>query len=112
MNVPLRLAGDISIAKLPTELDFKNAPSVGQQLLPIAKAGGKLLLDMSDVHLMSSAGVRVLLMLYRDSSSGARLGLMGVADNVREILEIAELLQRFQVYETVDEAISGLRSKG
>ena len=59
------------------ELDANTSPVAQQQILPLATPGGRMLLDMTGVTFMSSAGLRLLLTTYREVA--ARNGKVALA---------------------------------
>lgn len=109
MNVDIETVEDITVVKLAGELDGLAAPIVQQQLLPIAQAGGKILLNMTEVQYMSSSGLRMLLSTYRHiSNSGGRIVLVGVAGVIEDTLSAAGFLQFFTVCQTLDDGMEAL----
>lgn len=107
MNVPIRPINDVMVAALSGNIDGRTAPPIQEQLQALAQPGSKIVLDMSQVAYMSSAGLRVLLMLFRqlDSNDG-RIILAGLREEIRDIMAITGFLELFTVSETVDEAVA------
>jgi anti-sigma B factor antagonist len=77
MNVNIRDAGGVHVVELSGELDANTSPAAQQKILPLAAAGSRILLDMSGVSFMSSAGLRLLLSTYRQVT--ALKGMVGLA---------------------------------
>ena len=109
MKVDIETVEDITVVTLAGELDGLAAPAIQQQLLPIAQAGGKILLNMIGVQYMSSSGLRMLLSTYRHSSdSGGRIVLVGVANDIEDTLSMTGLLRSLTVCQTVDDGLKAL----
>ena len=66
---------------------------------------------MAGVQLLTSAGIRQLLLLRkRLASARGGLVLCAVNDRVRTLLEIAELLAQFSLADTREQALAGFES--
>lgn len=66
-----------------------------------------LVLDCSGIVMLTSAGLRVLLLLHREASaSGKHLALAAVPPAVRDVMEVTGFLDQFQSHPTVAEAIA------
>jgi anti-sigma B factor antagonist len=69
MEIVTKTVGEITIVELSGDIDANTAPKVQEQVLPLAESGAKLLLNMTEVPYMSSAGLRSLLALYRQTTT-------------------------------------------
>jgi anti-sigma B factor antagonist len=93
----------VTVVVLDGELDTNSAPVAQQQILPLARDGVRMVLDMAKVPYMSSAGIRMLLSTYRQvTNNGGRIVLVGVADEVKDTMSVTGFLKFFQVYDTLD----------
>ena len=63
-----------------------------------------LILDLTQVPFVDSAGVGVLMGAYVTHGEGRRLALAGVAERVRNAMQVAQVEQFFQFYETAKAA--------
>ncbi|HID23453.1 MAG TPA: anti-sigma factor antagonist [Planctomycetaceae bacterium] len=95
------LRADPLIARLEQELE-----RVLEQQKP-----GQLVLDLSHVHLMSSAGLRVLIWLRRKLAElGSRFNVAGAREHVREVFETTRLSrEQFHLYPDVPAAVRALK---
>jgi len=99
----------IELVKLTGELDGHTAPLVQADLLPRVTAGSKIVLDMSAVKYMSSAGLRLLLVLYRQlRAKEGRVVLLGLGDELKDTMSVTGFLDFFEVVEHHDEAMRRL----
>lgn len=110
MDIELEDVDGITIATLFGELDGRTAPDVQEKLLLLPQRQQKILLDMSGVSYISSAGLRALLMLYRQMSNGQGVALAGLSENIRDIMSVTGFLDFFDDYATVDEGLAALQS--
>jgi anti-sigma B factor antagonist len=77
----------IGTARLEGSVDGKTAPEVREQLRPFVAANSKLILDITKVDYVSSAGLRLLLLLYREvSAKKGKLVLLGVSEDIRTVM--------------------------
>lgn len=107
MDLEIQTTDGITLATLSGDFDGRTAPDVQQQFTPYLTPNCKLLLDMSGVRYMSSAGLRVLLYLFRQcSAQRGQIALAAMPEMIHETLEITGFLAFFQTYATTQEAIA------
>ncbi|MEY4750686.1 MAG: hypothetical protein RIQ60_2900 [Pseudomonadota bacterium] len=74
-----------------------------------AQAGQKVVLDLSGLDYISSAGLRVVLMMAkRAKQSSGRLVLCGLSASVREVFEISGFLKILEVVKDLPAASAAL----
>ncbi|GII66726.1 anti-sigma factor antagonist [Sphaerisporangium siamense] len=109
MQLRTELRDDVTIIALEGSLDSRTAPQVQQEIEALFPDHGLVLLDLSGTSYMSSAGLRVLLLVYRRAQAGtARLALTGVPDEVREIMAATGFLDFFTVAGSVEDGVKAL----
>jgi anti-sigma B factor antagonist len=96
------------VLELRGEIDMKCAPRVKAKLGEIYS--GKppvLVVDMTEVKFMDSSGLATLVgALKWCRMNNSELRLAGLAQNVRSVFEICRLQTVFQIYDSIDEALS------
>jgi len=65
MNVTILPELGVTRVELEASIDGKTAPQIGEELSPTLQQAQKIVIDMSRVDYLSSAGLRLLL-LYRE----------------------------------------------
>jgi anti-sigma B factor antagonist len=98
----------VTIFKLnEPRLDSQNAGQLKAEFLILAQPGvEKLILDLSQVSYVDSAGLSALLLAERQQSAhGGDIRLVGLNENVKSLLRITQLDRIFPMYATVTEAI-------
>jgi len=106
MNVTVNTVEQITVVNLEGDLDGKTAPEVQAQLTPLIQGGGKMILDMAKVPYMSSAGLRVLLMLYRQASANnGKIVLVGLSEELADTMSVTGFLNFFTTSETLDSGV-------
>lgn len=104
------MADDICILRPQGRLDSESAPALGDDMATLIAGGAnKLLVDMSSLHYISSAGLRVILQAAKQiRSKGGRLALCSMNDHVRDIFEISGFAVILDISASHDEAMGRL----
>jgi anti-sigma B factor antagonist len=102
---------DVNVVRLAGDLDGSNALNVQAQIMPLAVANVKMILDMSEVSYMSSAGLRMLLVMYRTiNSKSGKVVLVGLSEDIRDTMSMTGFLDFFTYLETLDDGLKNLSS--
>ena len=79
---------------------------LGQQ---IDSPTARVLLDLTDVPLIDSSGIGILVTAHRRADSqGARFGLAGAAGTVARVFEMTRTNKLLSLHDTVDEGVAAL----
>jgi anti-sigma B factor antagonist len=108
MEINFRNIGTITLIEVSGEIDGKSAPQAQEKILPLVKDGCRLVLDMSRVGFMSSAGLRFLLSLRRQVPYSGNLVLTNLPEQIKDTMAITGFLDLFTIFETPQEAINFL----
>jgi len=101
---------NITVVELDGELDSNTAALVQDQLMTAASQTGKILLDMSKVTYMSSAGLRLLLLLYRQiREQVGNIAIVGLTEEVKDVMSITGFLDFFAIYDTRNAGLKAMR---
>ena len=105
MKVELSERSGFSLVTIAGSIDGKTAPEVQEQLRPVFEGSGNVVMDMSAVDYLSSAGLRLLLLVYRDFAARRRkLVLAGLSPEIRTVMQHTGFLGFFSLADTVDQA--------
>ena len=111
MDVQITTVNDVTVVAIEGELDGKTAPVAQNEVLPLAQPGCKLLIDMSKVPYMSSAGLRMMLLVYRQvTANDGQSVLVGLSEEIEDTMEVTGFLDYFETrdsYEAGLEALNG-----
>jgi anti-anti-sigma factor len=101
-------ADGIAIVQLTGKLDLVNTMTVKQQLVQTIKDGHpKLVIDLTNVHFIDSAGLSALVSgLKHARQAQGDLRLAGPGADIRNVLEFTRLDQVLEVYDTVEQAVA------
>jgi anti-sigma B factor antagonist len=109
MEIEKHMQGAVTVITLDGELDSGTAPRVHEQLGELVPAHGAVLIDMSRVFYMSSAGLRVLLLVHRQAQrTNAKLALAGPPEDIRAVMAATGFLSFFTVVDTVQTGVATL----
>jgi anti-anti-sigma factor len=108
MDLRFEKMGDIQVIHVKGRIESTTAEIFGQEIgRTIADGNHQLLLDLSGVSYINSAGLRaVLAAAKRLRNPGDRFALCGLSDEVREVFDLAGFTRILQVYPMVGDAIS------
>jgi anti-sigma B factor antagonist len=109
MEINVNPVGQVMVVEIAGEIDSNSAPQAQERVLPLVQPGAKILLDMSNVEYMSSAGLRMLLSMYRQiTRQNGGLVLVGLAEEIKDTMSITGFLNFFTTRDTVDEGLKAL----
>ncbi len=99
MDITRSQQDDVTVVALAGRFDAQSAGEVDQSLEKVLAEGcQKLLVDMSGVDYISSAGLRVLLSTAKkQNAAGGKLVLCGLKPYVQEVFEVAGFTTIFQI---------------
>ncbi len=76
----------------------------------IEEGDGAVLMDMEELSYISSAGIRVLIVLAKNFSRlEGRLGICSPRDSIRDLLGVSGLDTLYQVFSTREAALEALK---
>jgi anti-sigma B factor antagonist len=98
MKIHSSTRNEVLLITLEGDVDSKSAPQVQQEVLPLIPDGGRMLLDLSAVPYMSSAGLRTLLLIYRQAQGrGSKVALSGLSEDISDTMSATGFLDYFVV---------------
>lgn len=110
MEISIEKKDGVTVVNLVGDIDTKTAPVVSDKVSPLAGNEPKIILNLTGVPYMSSAGLRVLLSVYREiTKKESKLILVGVSEHLKDTMSITGFLDFFQLADTIEEGIQGLQ---
>jgi anti-sigma B factor antagonist len=101
----------VSVVQLAGELTAQNAGQTQEQVLQLAGPEAKVILDMTQVTFMSSAGLRMLLVLYRTiGGRGGKILLVGLSEDLQSTMSLTGFLDLFHHHPTLEAGLAELAS--
>ena len=104
-------AGEVLIVRLAGRLDSSAAPNAEQTFAGVLGGGTPhLAIDLSDLEYISSAGLRVLLIVAKKvQQAQGKVALCGLTPNVREIFAISGFDAIFSIQPDAAAAVAAVR---
>ena len=116
MNVTSRRYANAVVLSVSGRLDQDTCEAfrgdISRQVEASARAGGTIVLDLSGLEYVSSAGLRCFMLASRQAKAQAsRIFVASLQPMVREIFEISHFNLVFQVFPTVREALGAVSAE-
>ena len=103
MEIKINSIENGHIVIIEGEIDSSSAPEVTETIIPLATEKSKIILDMTKVEYMSSAGLRTLLSIHRQTvAKEAKLTLVGLSEDIKDTMSVTGFLNFFTVSDTLD----------
>ncbi|MFC8914615.1 anti-sigma factor antagonist [Streptomyces sp. WAC05374] len=103
VKVNARSEGEITVIALDGEINSTTSGGLQAQLLPFIRQGAEVLVDLTGVSYVSSAGLRTLLIVHRRAQQlDARITLVGLSEEVTFVMNATGFLDFFRIGEDVD----------
>lgn len=110
MDIKINTVDATIVAEFIGEITAQTAPEVKAKILPIAQPDSQIILDFSKVNYMSSAGLRVLLSLYRKvMANNVKLLLVGLSEELKGTLFATGFLDFFATCDTLESGVASLK---
>lgn len=108
MNLTIEKVGPALVASPQGQINSANAATVESDLIrQIDNGENKLVLDLNGLDYISSAGLRVMLLVAkRLKQKGGALALCNIQPHVREVFDISGFLSILTVVDSRDAALN------
>jgi anti-sigma B factor antagonist len=111
MELTKEVRNDITVISINGDIDGATAPQLQNFVLAEVQPDCRIFLDTSKVEYMSSAGLRVLLVLYRKiNESKGTVVLVGVSSDIYDAMSATGFLRHFTLVDTFEEGVKALTS--
>ncbi len=102
----------LPVVKISGDLDSASASQAEQEIFSSIDLKTPLVLDMTDCRYISSAGLRVLLMVGKQlKAQGGTWALAGVSEEIIDIMDMTGFSTFFTILPTVEQAAESLSKK-
>jgi anti-sigma B factor antagonist len=111
MDISVKATQGVTVVEMAGELTWESVPEAEECILEAARAAGRVILDLTRVSFMSSAGLRLLLMVYRTvAARGGRAVLVGLSQDLADIMAYTGFLNFFTYHDTLEAGLARLAS--
>lgn len=94
----------IEIYEIGMVLDTVTSTKEQQGIIDLLEKNKNIALDLSHCTYVSSAGLRVMLCTFKTAKAkGGRIDLVGVSDEIRDVMSMTGFDKFFKFYQTVEE---------
>ena len=112
MEIAVSDHGTVIVVSVQGELNALTSPDLAEQLAQSVRQCGNLVVDMTHVRYISSAGLHVLFAAIKACRQrNGDLCLVGLEKNVHRVLEMSGLLDTTQVFGGIDAAIASFTAR-
>lgn len=109
MQVEVHDDGGIVFIEPVGDIDGKTAPEFQDKVLGIVQPQARIVLNLERVAFMSSAGLRSMLLIYREAKSkDARVVLAKVNKDIRSSMSATGFLSFFVLCDSVQDSIRAM----
>jgi len=106
-SVRSELKGGVSIVVISGRVDSVTATALDAKLAEVVADHKQIVLDLSDVTYLSSAGVRAIIKTLRAAEKAdGGVKLANIPNMVAEVLETVGMTAALNIYPTVGEAVA------
>lgn len=112
MEIKIGTKEGVTVVEMCGRLDGSTSPQAQEQLLPLADSKCCMVLDLKECDYISSAGLRVLLMIAKQMTArGAECALANICDEVKDVMEMTGFSDFFKSFDDVAAACKTVRKK-
>jgi anti-sigma B factor antagonist len=106
VHVNTRTIDGASVIQLEGTIDGSSAPAAQAAIVPLLEPGCRLVLDLAGVDFMSSAGLRLMLLIFRQvSGAGGKVAMIGLSEEIRDTMSLTGFLDFFTTADSEDAAL-------
>jgi len=110
MDVDATVEDQLAIVHVRGFLDTKSSTDFERKILELLQGGARMLaVDLTKLDMITSAGIRILMMAVKRLGGADRVALWGLNEQVQVVFQIAGLAGVFPVYPSQQAAVDGLR---
>lgn len=109
MELTINEIGGIKVLHLKGNLDGNTAPKAQEEIMPEIQSGTKIIINMTECDYVSSAGLRLLLVIAKTlKSKGGKGVLSGLLPEVKDVMEMTGFDKMYENYANFDDAVNAL----
>jgi len=112
LELPIDKVGDVAVVLIRGDyLDASVTDAFRSDMAPIIEAHPKIVLDMSPLDFLDSAGLGALLSCLRKlSAADGDLKLCRLTPPVRDVFEVSRMHRIFDIYDTREAALQAFQN--
>ena len=110
MEIKTSTRDGATVVEISGSLDANTAPQGEEEIMPLIVPDCLLVLDMTKCQYVSSAGLRLLLMIAKrfKAAGGREWCLAGLSEEIMDVMEMTGFARFFKTFDTVSAAIEAI----
>ncbi len=98
MSINTKTVAGVKIIEIAdNNVDSRTVSNIQHELFPLIESNKKLIIDLSQVSYMSSAGLRMLLSSYRKiTAKNGKLIIVGLSEEIKDTMSVTGFLNFFK----------------
>jgi len=105
MDVRIKMEENLITVNVEGSIDSNTSGELQTHILGKISESDNVILDLSKVEFISSAGLRVLLMVYRQIKvKNGKVVLVGISEEIKDVMTMTGFINYFEMAETIEEA--------
>jgi anti-anti-sigma factor len=110
MDVDATVEDQLAIVRVRGYLDTKSSPDFERKILELLQGGARAFaIDFTKLDMITSAGIRILMMAIKRLGGADRVALWGLNEQVKVVFQIAGLAGVFRVVDSQQAAVEHLK---
>ena len=103
-------SGDVIVVKVYVKrLDAYLAPEFKARLVHLVQSGHeRIVMDMAALEFIDSSGLGALIAGFKALGAGGEIVLCGITPRLLSLFQLTHVDKLFHIFDSVDEAVSGL----
>ena len=112
MEIKTTTRDGVTVIEISGSLDGNTAPQAQEKIMPLVVPDCRLVLDLGKCNYISSAGLRLLLMVAKEfPGKGGRWVLAGMSEETRDVMEMTGFSGFFKTYDTISGAVKAVQKE-
>ncbi len=113
MEIKTVTQDEVTIVEMSGSLDANTVTEAQDVIMSLVVPDCLIVLDMSECEYVSSAGLRLLLMIAKrlKANQSGQWCLAGVSEEIMDVMEMTGFVQFFETFDTVSDAIAVIRKE-
>ena len=108
MTINTKTVSGVNIIEIAdNNVDSRTVTDIQQEIFPLIESSNQLIIDLSQVSYMSSAGLRMLLSSYRKvTAKDGKIVVVGLSEQIKDTMSITGFLDFFDYSENAQTGLA------
>ena len=111
MKTSLRDQDSVRIVAVEGDVDLSTSGDLRKFLFDALRGATRLVLNLGGIRYIDSSGIATLIEVLKESQKAKKeFALFALSPAVHDVFKLTHVIKIFQVYETEEQAITGVRA--